>query len=168
MIGFGAECAWRRWGASGRRWAAAWAALAWALGASAGDPRGVFFAPHDGLPEGGPETLAEVYYAAEEIPGVAALPAAHKRGLLDVVTERHKNRLIDRAGLPKELLLVHMEMLSRSGLAGSRPLAMAQTCAQHGLLEGRARRTRATCVGRCCSRRCCRRGGCRWRTWKRS
>ena len=125
----------RRWGAVGWRWAVAWAGLGWALGASA-DTAAVFFAPHDGLPEGGPETLVELYHAADEIPGIAVLPAAHKRSLLDVVTERYKNRLIDRAGLPEELLLGHIERLSRSGLAASHPLTVAQTCAQHGLLGG--------------------------------
>ena len=134
MTGYGADCRGRRCGAGGWRWAAACSALAWSLGASA-DPAALF-APHDGLPEGGPEALAALYYAADEIPGVAALPAARKRGLLDVVTERYKSRLVDRAGLSEELLLGHVERLSRSGLVAGRPAAVAQTCAQHGLLDG--------------------------------
>ena len=138
MIGVRIECRGRRGNAAGWRWAAASASLSLALGASAepADRTAVFFAPHDRLPEGGPETLAEVYYAAGEIPGVAVMSAAHRRGLLDVVTERYKNRLIDRAGLPEEVLLGHVERLSRSGLAARRPLAVAQTCAQHGLVVG--------------------------------
>ena len=134
MGGFQVERPRRLRGAAAWRWAAALSALAWSLGASA--DRAAFFAPHEGLPEGGPEALAALYYAAAEIPGVASLPAARKRALLDVVTERHKSRLVDRAGLPAELLAGHVERLSRSGLASGRPLVLAQACAQHGLLGG--------------------------------
>ena len=53
--------------------------------------------PYDLLPEESPALLAELYYAAGEVPGVAELPPGARRSLLDVVTERHRNRLIDRA-----------------------------------------------------------------------
>ena len=56
----------------------------------------VSFAAHEALPEGRPEELAGLYYAASEVPGIAALGDGHRRSLLDAVTQRYKNRLADR------------------------------------------------------------------------
>lgn len=60
---------------------------------------------------------------------------AREDDLLDVVTERYKSRLVDRGPDPEELRR-HVERLAESPLASSRPLALAQTCAQYGQREG--------------------------------
>ena len=91
------------------------------------------FAAHEALPEGDAAELAQLYWSASEVPGVDALAEAHRRSLLDVVTERHRSRLVDRGPGPEELRR-HVERLAASPLASRRPLA--QACAQYGLVEG--------------------------------
>ena len=71
------------------------------------------------------------------MPGVAKLAPAVKRELLDVVTERHKSRLANRAAAAQpERALAYVERLSRSELTQAFPDAVRQACAQHGLSEG--------------------------------
>lgn len=121
-------------------------ATAWALAAAllAGVAHGdevepgaaaVAFAAHEALPEGGAEELAQTYWSAAEVPGVGSLPEAHRRSLLDVVTERYRNRLVDRGPAP-ETLRRHVARLAASPLAARRPLALAQACAQFGFADG--------------------------------
>lgn len=93
------------------------------------------FAAHEALPEGDAKSLALLYWSASEVPGIDSLPDAHRRSLLDVVTERHRSRLVDRGPAP-DVLRRHVERLAASPLASRRPLALAQACAQYGLLEG--------------------------------
>lgn len=93
--------------------------------------------PYDLLPEESPALLAELYYAAEEVPGVAELPPGARRSLLDVVTERHRNRLIDRAPeASPERIRQFVGRLAASELARSFPDALRQACAQHGVVAG--------------------------------
>ena len=98
-------------------------------------PAAVAFAAHEALPEGDAADLAQMYWSASEVPGIDALPAAHRRSLLDVVTERYRSRLVDRGPGPEELRR-HVERLAASPLASRRPLTLAQTCAQYGFAEG--------------------------------
>ena len=92
---------------------------------------------YDALPDESPALLSELFYAAGEVPGITELAPAIKRELLDVVTERHKSRLANRAAEAQpERALAYMERLSRSELAQAFPGAMRQACAQQGLSEG--------------------------------
>ena len=111
-----------------------WAGLAGAAAAQTFlDPS----ADYDPLPDESPALLSELFYAAGEVPGVAELPPAAKRDLLDAVTERHKSRLANRAAEARpQRVLDYMERLSRSELAQAFPAAVRQACAQHGLSEG--------------------------------
>ena len=94
-------------------------------------------AAYDALPDESPALLSELFYAAGEVPGITELAPAAKRELLDVVTERHKSRLANRAAEAQpERALAYVELLSRSELAQAFPGAMRQACAQHGLSEG--------------------------------
>ena len=94
-------------------------------------------AAYDALPDESPALLSELFYAAGEVPGIAELAPAAKRELLDVVTERHKSRLANRAAAAQpERALAYVERLSRSELAQAFPGAVRQACAQHGLSEG--------------------------------
>ena len=111
-----------------------WAGLAGAAAAQTFlDPS----ADYDPLPDESPALLSELFYAAGEVPGVAELPPAAKRDLLDAVTERHKSRLANRAAEARpQRVLDYLERLSRSELAQAFPAAVRQACAQHGLSEG--------------------------------
>ena len=92
---------------------------------------------YDPLPDEPPALLSELFYAANEVPGIAELAPAAKRDLLNVVTERHKSRLANRAAEAQpERALGYLERLSQSELAQAFPGAMRQACAQHGLAEG--------------------------------
>jgi len=93
------------------------------------------FEAYEALPDGDAESLAQLYWSAEEVPGVGSLSEAHRRSLLDVVTERYKSRLVDRGPDPEEMLR-HVERLAKSPLASRRPLVLAQACAQYGLRGG--------------------------------
>ena len=94
-------------------------------------------AAYDALPDEPPALLSELFYAAAEVPGITELAPAAKRELLDLVTERHKNRLANRAAEAQpERALAYVERLSQSELAQAFPGAMRQACAQHGLSEG--------------------------------
>lgn len=116
--------------------ALAWlAASTWAQGASEEARAAVPFDAYEALPEGDAESLAQLYWSASEVPGIDSLAVAHRRSLLDVVTERYKSRLVDR-GPALEDLLRHVERLAESPLASRRPLAVAQVCAQYGLRQG--------------------------------
>ena len=94
-------------------------------------------AAYDALPDESPALLSELFYAAGEVPGITELAPAAERELLEVVTERHKNRLANRAAKAQpERALAYVERLSRSELAQAFPSAVRQACAQHGLSEG--------------------------------
>ena len=118
---------------------AALAVLGWA-GLAGGAAAQTFLDPsadYDPLPDESPALLSELFYAAGEVPGVAELPPAAKRDLLDAVTERHKSRLANRAAEARpQRVLDYLERLSRSELALAFPAAVRQACAQHGLSEG--------------------------------
>ena len=113
-----------------------WAGLACAAAAQAQsflDPS----ADYDPLPDESPALLSELFYAAGEVPGVAELPPAAKRDLLDAVTERHKSRLANRAAEARpQRALDYLERLSRSELVRAFPAALRQACARHGRSEG--------------------------------
>ena len=115
---------------------------------------------YDALPDESPALLSELFYAAAEVPGITELAPAAKRELLDVVTERHKSRLANRAAEAQpERALAYVERLSRSELAQAFPDAMRQACAQHGLSEG-------PCAAPWCWRRCWPPSGCPWTAWR--
>ena len=90
---------------------------------------------YDELPDGTPEQLVESYHSALAVPGIAAMSAAERRHLLDVVTHRYKNRLVDR-GAPSERARRTVARLSASRIARDFPLVVPQACAQHGLSDG--------------------------------
>ena len=94
------------------------------------------FAAHETLPEGGPEALAALYHAAYEVPGIESLGDEHRRNLLDVVTQRYKDRLADRGTGSPKTMRAHLARLSGSALAADRPMVMAQSCAQYGIEDG--------------------------------
>ena len=112
-----------------------WALSATQAAAFEESPAAVPFAAHHTLPEGDAEMLAELYWSASEVPGIDSLAGVHRHSLLDVVTERYKSRLVDRGPAPADLDR-HLERLAASPLAASRPLALAQACAQFGRLGG--------------------------------
>ncbi len=90
---------------------------------------------YDELPDGTPRQLVESYHSALAVPGIAAMSAAERRHLLDVVTHRYKNRLVDR-GAPSERARGTIARLSASQIARDFPLVVPQACAQHGLADG--------------------------------
>ena len=93
------------------------AAVVIAAGAStalAESPPQDLFQPYDELPDGTPEQLSEFYYSALGVPGIEAMPPADKERLLDVVTDRYKNRLVDRGATSLERMRGHIERLSES------------------------------------------------------
>ena len=115
------------------------AALAIAVGASTAraesSPQSLFQA-YDQLPDGTPEQLSEFYYSALAVPGIDALVPADKERLLDVVTHRYKNRLVDRGATSLERMRGHIARLSESKIAEDFPAVVLQTCAQYGLSDG--------------------------------
>ena len=124
-----------------RKWTAALvvavaAPLAVADGGPADGAPAPRFAAHETLPEGEPAVLAGLYYAARDVPGVASLGEDHRRSLLDVVTQRYKDRLADRGAAAGERERAHLERLSRSALAADHPMVLAQSCAQYGIEVG--------------------------------
>lgn len=90
---------------------------------------------YDELPEGPPEQVAELYYSALALPEVADWGLGRRLALLDAATLRYRDRLVDRASWTSaDSALRHVERLSASQAMGQR--AVAQACAQHGLLDG--------------------------------
>ena len=92
---------------------------------------------YDTLPDATPRELAQLFHSALELPNVGQWPAEDKRQLLQVVTVRYKNRLIDRAppGSP-ERTRRYVERLAESPLAQESPTVVRQTCAQYGFTKG--------------------------------
>ena len=120
-----------------RRWLVVLGLAALAQAAAAQAQYAVDPAAYDALPDESPALLSELFYAAGEVPGITELTSTAKGELLDVVTERHKSRLANRAAEAQpERALAYVERLSRSELAQAFPGAMRQACAQHGLSEG--------------------------------
>ena len=94
-------------------------------------------AAYDELPGGAPQDVAQFYYRAAEVPGIASWAPAARRRLVAAVTERYKNRLVNRApDASAERSLGYVERLAGSPLARDFPHVVPQTCAQYGLLEG--------------------------------
>lgn len=129
--------------ASGCRIAALLGALAiFAAGPSLAAPapgtdEAVFAAQYDELPDGSPEELGRLYYSTLGVPGIAGWTAEARRRLLDLVTERYKNRLINRpAAVSEERSHRYIEGLSQSKFAQDFPHVVPQTCAQYALTEG--------------------------------
>ena len=92
---------------------------------------------YDELPEGAPEEIGRLYYSALEIPGVADWTQGDRRDLLDVVTERYKIRLVDRAAdASPDRVRGYVARLAESDLAERNPGVVRQTCAQFGIADG--------------------------------
>ncbi|MDE0269746.1 MAG: hypothetical protein OXP11_00900 [Gammaproteobacteria bacterium] len=90
---------------------------------------------HDELPEGPPDQVAELYYSALSLPEVANWGPDRRLALLDAATLRYRDRLVDRASWTSaDSALRHVERLTASEAADQ--LAVAQACAQFGLLNG--------------------------------
>lgn len=120
----------------GRGVAAAFILCAGAAFAGEGAPA-AHEALYDELPAGAPQDVAQFYYRVEDVPGVSDWTAAGRERLLAAVTERHKNRLVNRApDAAAESALPYVERLAGSPLAQDFPHVVPQTCAQYGLLEG--------------------------------
>lgn len=94
-------------------------------------------ASYDELPDGPAPELARLYYAAASVPGLAELGTAERAALLDAVTLRYRDRLVDRApsASPSDAL-GHAARLAGSELGAARPELVARTCARYGLVEG--------------------------------
>ena len=92
-------------------------------------------AVYDELPEGLPEQVAELYYSALALPGVADWGRDRRLALLDAATLRHRDRLVDRASWASaDSALRHIGRLA--GSEAFSQSAVAQACAQYGLLHG--------------------------------
>lgn len=92
---------------------------------------------YDALPEGTPGELAQLFRSALDLPNVRQWPAEDKRQLLEVVTVRYKNRLIDRAPpASRDRTQRYVERLAKSPLAQESPNVVRQACAQYGFVEG--------------------------------
>ena len=92
---------------------------------------------YDALPDGAPSQVAQLFYSALDVPQVAEWLPRDRRDLLDVVTLRYKNRLIDRAPAASlERAKRYVERLAQSALAQEFPNVVRQTCAQYGLTTG--------------------------------
>ena len=113
-------------------------AVAALLAAFAGaEPPKASAGEYDALSEGAPSELAQLFHSALDLPNVREWPAKDKRQLLDVVTVRYKNRLIDRAPPASRLRTQrYVERLAVSPLAQESPGVVRQTCAQYGFTEG--------------------------------
>ena len=93
-------------------------------------------AEYDPLPKGAPAELAQLFHSALDLPNIRHWPAEDKRQLLQVVTVRYKNRLVDRAPpLSRERTQRYVEQLAKSPLAQESPNVIRQACAQYGFVE---------------------------------
>ena len=91
--------------------------------------------PYDELPVGDPADVAQFYYSALELPGVADWDSSERLAMLDAATLRYRDRLVDRASWPSaDAALRHVERLAASEAMNHH--ALAQACARYGLLEG--------------------------------
>ena len=92
---------------------------------------------YDELPPGPASEVAQFYYTALTVPGLDTWPDAERSALLDVVTERYRDRLVDRAPWGSEaLVLDHLRRLAGSALGAGRPELVARSCARYGLVAG--------------------------------
>ena len=92
---------------------------------------------YDELPEGPASEVARLYYTALSVPGLEAWDGEERIALLDAVTQRHRDRLVDRAPLASpSAVLDHLGRLAESGPGADRPELVARTCARYGLLDG--------------------------------
>ena len=92
---------------------------------------------YDELPAGPAASVAALYYSALSLPGVSDWTGADKTALLDAVTVRYKDRLIDRASsVSLDLTRRYVERLAESPLARDEPAVVRQACAQYGLMDG--------------------------------
>lgn len=92
-------------------------------------------AAYDELPPGSAAHVAQFYYSALALPDVDGWDRERRLALLDAATERHRDRLVDRASWASaEAALRHVERLAASGAATRR--AVEQACARYGLVEG--------------------------------
>ena len=97
----------------------------------------------DMLPEGTPDEIAGLFHSALDVPDVASWLAEDREDLLNVVTLRYKNRLIDRAPAASlDRVKGYVEQLAQSELVQEFPNALRQTCGQYGLTEGSCARHR--------------------------
>ena len=92
---------------------------------------------YDELPAGPAASVAALYYSALSLPGVSDWTGADKTALLDAVTVRYKDRLIDRASsVSVDLTRRYVERLAESPLARDEPAVVRQACAQFGMMDG--------------------------------
>ena len=92
---------------------------------------------YDELPAGPAASVAALYYSALSLPGVSNWTGVEKTALLDAVTVRYKDRLIDRASsVSVDLTRRYVERLAESPLARDEPTVVRQACAQYGLMDG--------------------------------
>lgn len=92
---------------------------------------------YDSLPDGAPSEVAGLFFSAIDVPDLAEWPVEDTKALLDVVTLRYKNRLIDRApAASPQRAQRYVERLAQSALVQEFPNALRQTCAQYGLATG--------------------------------
>ena len=77
---------------------------------------------YDALPAGAPEELARRFRSALDLPGIEQWPAEDMQRLLEAVTVRYKDRLIDRAPrATRERTQRYVERLAESPLAEESP-----------------------------------------------
>ena len=92
---------------------------------------------YDELPAGPASEVARLYYTARSVPGLDTWPDAERSALLDAVTERYRDRLVDRAPWGSEAaVLDHVGRLAGSELGAGRPELVARSCARYGLVAG--------------------------------
>lgn len=119
-----------------RNWNSVAAALAVLVSLAAAPTRSEDIA-YDELPHGPAPEVARLYYSALSLPGLDAWDGAERRALLDAVTQRYRDRLVDRASWSSQsAILDHVGRLAESELGAGRPELVARTCARHGLLDG--------------------------------
>ena len=94
-------------------------------------------AVYDELPAGPAAEVARLYYTVLSVPGLSDWDDLERSALLDAVTQRHRDRLVDRAPWASEpAVLDHVARLAGSELGMERPELVARTCARYGLMDG--------------------------------